>query len=137
MAQLLDITQRRLAQLVKEGVISRLESGRYDPFTVAVSYIRWLRDQRSAPPDAEGDKSAAEAKKNRARITANEADMSDIDREKSIKRICLRSDYRGNYADAIAQGVRNISKLKTLTRVQKDQVFAAIRDVKLAKIEEE
>lgn len=136
MAQCIDVTQRRLSQLVEKGVIKRAESGRYNPFEVCVAYIRWLRDQRSAPPDREGDKSAAEAKVNRARITANEADQSDIDRGKAIGAIVLKSDFRHCYADAIAQGIRNISKLKTLTAKQKADVFTAIRDVKLSKIED-
>ncbi len=137
MSKFIDVSPRRLAQLVEEGIIEKVKRGRYNPFVVTVGYIRWLRDQRSAPPDVEGDKSAAEAKKNRARITANEADQSDIDRGKAIGAIVLKSDFRHCYADAIAQGVRNISKLKTLTAKQKADVFTAIRDVKLAKIEAE
>lgn len=51
MAKILDISTRRLNQLVGLGVLSREERGRYDPIKTTVTYIRYLRDRKS--PDAE------------------------------------------------------------------------------------
>jgi len=46
MARLLDMTTRRMNQLVSEGVLFREERGRYSPLKNAVAYIRYLRDRR-------------------------------------------------------------------------------------------
>jgi len=46
MARLLDMTPRRMNQLVSEGVLFREERGRYSPLKNAVAYIRYLRDRR-------------------------------------------------------------------------------------------
>src|SRR6266540_1040900 len=45
MAKFIDLTPRRLRQLVDEGVVPREERGRYNPFAVMVAYIRFLRDR--------------------------------------------------------------------------------------------
>jgi phage terminase Nu1 subunit (DNA packaging protein) len=49
MAKLVDLTPRRLRQLVDEGVVPREERGRYNPFVVTVAYIRFLRDRAQSP----------------------------------------------------------------------------------------
>lgn len=49
MAKLIDLTPRRLRQLVDQGVIPREERGRYNPFVVTVAYIRFLRDRAQSP----------------------------------------------------------------------------------------
>ena len=46
MAKILDMTPRRMNQLVSEGVLSREERGRYSPLKNVVAYIRYLRDRR-------------------------------------------------------------------------------------------
>jgi hypothetical protein len=46
MAKFIDLTPRRLRQLVDEGVVPREERGCYNPFAVMVAYIRFLRDRR-------------------------------------------------------------------------------------------
>lgn len=43
-AKLLDLTTARVGQLAKEGVIVKLESGRY-PANAIPQYIRWLREK--------------------------------------------------------------------------------------------
>jgi len=46
MAKMIDVTPRRLQQLVFDGVIPKdAGRGRYQPFPVVVSYIRYLRDR--------------------------------------------------------------------------------------------
>ena len=46
MAKILDMTTRRMNQLVSEGVLFREERGRYSPLKNVVAYIRYLRDRR-------------------------------------------------------------------------------------------
>lgn len=134
MAKFVDLTPRRLAQLVQEGVITKVEKGRYNPFEVTVAYIRWLRDQRSAV-SGDREKIRDGATIDRARRTRAEADLKELERGRQIRTLCYRDDYKDNYADGIAQGTRNISRLKELTSTQKELVFAALRAVKLAELE--
>jgi len=46
MARILDLTPRRMNQLVSEGILFREEKGRYSPVKNVVAYIRYLRDRR-------------------------------------------------------------------------------------------
>ena len=57
MAKILDMTTRRMNQLVSEGVLFREERGRYSPLKNVVAYIRYLRDRRDSAGGAtdEGD----------------------------------------------------------------------------------
>lgn len=52
MARILDMSPRRVGQLVSEGVLSREERGRYNPLKNVVAYVRYLRDRK---PDNAGD----------------------------------------------------------------------------------
>jgi phage terminase Nu1 subunit (DNA packaging protein) len=55
MAKFIDLTPRRLRQLVDEGVVPREERGRYNPFAVTVSYIRFLRDRVQSPEASDSE----------------------------------------------------------------------------------
>ena len=50
MAKFIDVTPRRLQQLVQEGVVPKSEGrGRYSPIAVNLAYIRYLRDRVQSP----------------------------------------------------------------------------------------
>jgi phage terminase Nu1 subunit (DNA packaging protein) len=66
MAKLIDLTPRRLRQLVDEGVVPREERGRYNPFVVTVAYIRYLRDRAQSPEASDSEFFAAKLAKIRA-----------------------------------------------------------------------
>jgi len=72
-ALLLDITCRRLQQLVKAGVILKLPSGRFDPFDCAKAYIRYLRELAHRP-----DMSRTEYEEVRRRKMHAEAQLREI-----------------------------------------------------------
>jgi hypothetical protein len=55
MAKFIDLTPRRLRQLVDEGVVPREERGRYNPFAVTVAYIRFLRDRVQSPDASDSE----------------------------------------------------------------------------------
>ena len=44
MARLLDLTQARVGQLAKEGIITRTDTGKYPPEAIR-DYVRYLRDR--------------------------------------------------------------------------------------------
>ena len=49
MARFIDVTPRRLRQLVSEGVCPKVGRGRYSPIAVNLAYIRYLRDRVQSP----------------------------------------------------------------------------------------
>lgn len=63
-AKHIDVSQQRVAQLVKEGVLKTLPNGKLDPDQNRVSYIRWLRDETRK---SSASVSASKAQEARAR----------------------------------------------------------------------
>lgn len=72
-AKLLLLTERRVQQLAKEGVIPKAASGRYEFVPVVQSYVRYLRD-RAVDGNIEDDYG-----KNRSRLTKLRADAAEIE----------------------------------------------------------
>ena len=48
LAKLFDVTERRIQQLAKQGVISKTDHGKYDLLTATREYIRYLHGLRSS-----------------------------------------------------------------------------------------
>ena len=78
-SKLLDLTPRRIRQLVDEGVIQRAEKGRYELVPSVRGYIRYLRD-RSIGRDGEQSSDIASE---RARLTREQADKMAMENAKS------------------------------------------------------
>jgi hypothetical protein len=66
MAKFIDLTPRRLRQLVDEGIVPREERGRYNPFAVTVAYTRFLRDRVQSPEASDSEFFAAKLAKLKA-----------------------------------------------------------------------
>lgn len=73
-ARLLDLTERRVQQLSREGVIPRGERGRYDLVGSVRGYVRYLRDQAARAQDGVADFGAE-----RARLIKAKADLAEMD----------------------------------------------------------
>lgn len=127
MADLFGMADRTLNTIVRAA---RLDSaGGYDVFDAARAAISWAL--------AKAEKNDSEAIKDRGRRTKAEADLAEMERGKAMGGLCLRSEYKENYADAVAQGVRNLMRLAGLSKELREKVLAAIRDVKLPEPGEE
>src|SRR5207247_6892216 len=64
MAKFIDVTPRRLQQLVQEGVVPKCEGrGRYNPVAVNLAYIRFLRDRVQSPESSDSEFFAAKLAK--------------------------------------------------------------------------
>ena len=72
-AKLLDLTERRVQQLAREGVIPKAESGRYDLVQAVRGYVKYLRDR------ALGEASTADVFSEKARLTKLTADKLEIE----------------------------------------------------------
>lgn len=67
MAKFIDVTPRRLQQLVQEGVVPKCEGrGRYNPIAVNLAYIRFLRDRVQSPELSDAEFFAAKLAKLKA-----------------------------------------------------------------------
>ncbi|WP_254900904.1 terminase small subunit, Nu1 [Maritimibacter sp. HL-12] len=81
-AKLLDLSERRVQQLSREGVIPKAERGQYDLIGSVRGYVRYLRDQ-AARAQAGAPDYAAE----RARFIRARADLAEMEAEE--KRLSL------------------------------------------------
>ena len=80
LAKLFELTDIRIQQLAKEGVVQRAEHGQYYLWPSVQGYIRFLKGGKRkdrAEPSAE----AADYEKHRARLYKAKADLAEIDSE--------------------------------------------------------
>jgi phage terminase Nu1 subunit (DNA packaging protein) len=73
-ARLLDLTERRVQQLGREGVIPKAERGRYDLVGAVRGYVRYLRVQAARVQGGAADFGAE-----RARLVRAKADLAEMD----------------------------------------------------------
>lgn len=78
-ARLLDLTERRVQQLTREGVIPKTERGRYELVPAVRGYIRYLRDRSVGRDGATIPDIASE----RARLTREQADRAAMENAKA------------------------------------------------------
>lgn len=129
LAAFIGVSPQRVLQLVAEGRFPEpVSRGEFRFRESVLAQVEYLGKKPSANPDRA---------KNIARKEAAEAEDAELNTAKKAGRLVLRSDYLDNYADAIAQGVRAISRLEGLDTTQKEAVFAALRSVKLPELEGE
>lgn len=129
LARISGFTARRIQQLADEGTVPKVGRGEYPKERALIALFEHVNGLAG--------KTSADRSRNIARKEAAEAEDAELNTAKKAGRLVLRSDYLDNYADAIAQGVRAISRLENLDESQKQSVLAALRSVKLPELEEE
>jgi len=96
-AKLLDLSERRVQQLAREGVIPKETRGQYDLVGSVQGYVRYLRDQaekaRGGAPDY-----AAE----RARFIRARADLAELDAEARRGRLLEAADVEAAWTAVLA-----------------------------------
>lgn len=85
-AKLLDLSERRVQQLSREGVIPKAERGQYDLIGSVRGYVLYLRDQASKAQAGAPDYAAERARFIRAR-----ADLAEMDAEQK-RRALIAAD---------------------------------------------
>jgi phage terminase Nu1 subunit (DNA packaging protein) len=116
-AKLLDLTERRVNQLAKDGVLPKSERGRYELVPVVRAYIRFLRE-KTVNTDVGADDYAA----HRARLTSAKADMAEMEREQ-MKSNLIPADDVADAWDAMVSNMR--AKLLSIPTKSATQTFAA------------
>ncbi len=100
-AKLLDLSIRRVYQLTNEGVIPRVEKGRYELVPAVQGYIRYLRD-RAIGADALPDESA---RASRARLIKAQAEAQEMENAETRRELVHVEDAAA-VVDRIVEAIR-------------------------------
>lgn len=138
-AKLLMLTERRVQQLVKEGVIPRAERGRYELAPAVQGYIRYLQERMA------GNASQVESidyHKEKARKIKAEADIAEIEAAKrraeaidaqEVKRAWqlilseVRANMIGTTPARIAQLIRGLENETDIKRIVREEIELAMK----------
>lgn len=129
MAKILDMTPRRMNQLVSEGVLFREERGRYSPLKNVVAYIRYLRDRRDlvgANASSEDDDKATRRALNIARHDEIRLNMEVTARTRIPLDLIEEIDERLHSNIA---GILKSRRNKTLDEEALSDIFGELRQV--------
>lgn len=105
-AKLLLLSDRRVQQLTKEGVIPKAERGRYELAPAVQGYIRYLQER-----SLRTDSSPIDYHMEKARLTKAQADSAEIEAAKARGEVCSVAVIERNLAGVFAEvktNVRNI-----------------------------
>ena len=130
-ARLLDLTPRRVQQLVAEGVIPKDERGRYELVPVVRAYIRYLRE-RALSQDLGSDALV----QHRARLTKARADMAELEHAQMLGELVPAAQVEEAWAAVVAVMRTRLLALptKVAPRVVALSHEAAIQDALRAEI---
>lgn len=116
-AKLLDLTERRVNQLAKDGTLPKAARGRYELVPVVRAYIRYLRE-KTVNSDVGSDDYAT----HRARLTKAKADMAEMEREQMSNSLIPAEDVADAW-EAMASNMR--SRILSVPTKAATQAFAA------------
>lgn len=96
-AKLLMLTERRVQQLSKEGVIPRAERGRYELGPAVQGYVRFLRDR------AIGGESVGGEADDKARLTRARADIAQFEAQRLNGELVECDEVQKTWADIVGR----------------------------------
>jgi phage terminase Nu1 subunit (DNA packaging protein) len=96
-SRLLDLSERRVQQLSREGVIPKAERGQYDLIGSVRGYVRYLRDQ-AAKAQAGAPEYAAE----RARFIRARADLAEMEAEEKRRALIVAEQIEAAWIAVLA-----------------------------------
>jgi hypothetical protein len=123
MAKFIDLTPRRLRQLVDEGVVPREDRGRYNPFAVTVAYVRYLRDRAQSPELSNTE--FYEAKLTKLKSECEQLDLANqITRKERVPLDDVRT-----VNEEVDQAIAGIIKASGLPIAAVNEIFDQLRDI--------
>ena len=123
LAELADLSPRRIQQLADDGTIPKITRGVY-PFTAAIrALIRYYRDKASGTTEGKSADIARKAK--------SDANMSEIEEAQLLGILMLRSDAADLFADARVQ-IRQLIEASPMPPKAKQKLCADIAKIKLS-----
>lgn len=141
--RLLDLTPQRINQLAKEGVIPKLERGKYELVPVVRAYIQFLRMgnlKRDLPED--------DYTTHRMRLTRAKADIMEMEKAQMEEKLIPASDIETAWTEATTNmrakllslptkaaaevfSAESISEVKNLL---KEQIYEALNELENVEI---
>lgn len=115
--RLLDLTPQRVNQLAKEGVIPKVERGRYELVPVVRAYIQYLRMGNLKRDLPENDYTT-----HRMRLTRARADIMEMEKSQMEERLIPADDIEAAWMEA-ATNMR--AKMLALPSKAAPDIFAA------------
>ncbi len=95
-AELLDLTPRRVYQLTNEGIIPKASRGRYELVPAIRGYIKYLRDRAINADVKDGDAD------HRKRLTKARADIAEMEAERLVGELVPVDRAEKVWTDAVA-----------------------------------
>lgn len=125
-ARLLDLTERRVQQLAREGVIPRAERGRYDLVGAVRGYVRYLRDQL-----LRNETGVADYGIERARLIKARADLAEMEAAQIRGELIPAPEVGAAWIDIVARLRARLIVLpdKVAPVVHETETIGAARDV--------
>ena len=94
-AKLLKLSERRIQQLAKEGVIPKAERGKYDLVNSVHGYIDYLKAK------AGGEFTAEEVLKNKNKLLKAKAELAEIDKMKASGELIPKGEVKKTWLELV------------------------------------
>ena len=94
-SQLLKLTERRIQQLAKDGIIPKADRGEYDMIPVVHAYIDYLKAKIG------GEFNAEDLAINRNRLLKAQADLAEIEKQKQEGELITKEEVKKKLAQFI------------------------------------
>jgi len=143
LCKLLDLTPQRINQLAREGIIPKVERGRYELVPVVRAYIQYLRMgnlKRDLPED--------DYTTHRMRLTRARADIMEMEKAQMEEKLIPAGDIESAWIEVVANMRAKILSLPTkvapelfaaeslseVKAILKEQIFEALTELENVEI---
>lgn len=143
LCKLLDLTPQRINQLAREGIIPKVERGRYELVPVVRAYIQYLRMgnlKRDLPED--------DYTTHRMRLTRARADIMEMEKAQMEEKLIPAGDIESAWIEVVANMRAKILSLPTkaapelfaaeslseVKSILKEQIFEALTELENVEI---
>ena len=102
-AKLLNVSERRVQQMVKEGIIPKAERGKYDLITCVQGYVKYLQDLAFGK-----DMVPTDIHTTRARLLAAQAEIAEMEAAEKKERLLDAGKVAGWWAKIVGNAKQNL-----------------------------
>ena len=136
-AKLLKLSERRIQQLAKEGVIPKAERGKYDLVNSVHGYIDYLKAK------AGGEFTAEEVLKNKNKLLKAKAELAEIDKMKASGELIPKEEVKRTWLELVqkvkqkllsipnkvAPVVVTIKSINEIKLILQDKIYEALYEI--------
>ena len=136
-AKLLKLSERRIQQLAKEGVIPKAERGKYDLIGSVQGYIDYLKSKVG------GEFTAEEVLKNKNKLLKAKAELAEIDKMKASGELIPKEEVKRTWLELVqkvkqkllsipnkvAPVVDTIKSINEIKLILQDKIYEALYEI--------